>query len=310
MSRRPHATRADELGPEAVRYLATPVLPQPIDSDPLTAARARVEAESARFGGDPFPVRSAVDRTVAGVRVRDYEDVTVGEPHGLLIYLHGGGFVAGSIDSVDSVCRRLAVRTGWRIRSVDYRLAPEHPFPAGLEDTEAVLRAGLADARALDGPPRIAIGGESAGANLAAAAVLRVGVAEWTPHLVGQLLIYPLLARREDGASHRQFGDRLNLTLERLARYWDWYLCGASAEDTSVAPLLAPAPVAPDRTLVVVAGCDPLRSDGEDYVDLLRRNGATVELLHVPGVLHGFYRLAGAFPVALDVDQAVARWLA
>lgn len=304
------ATVLQELGREAIAYLTAPPLGLPAGPDPISAARVRVDAESARYGGDPFHIRAVTDRIVAGVPVRDYCDTdTATVPPGVLVYLHGGGFVAGSINAVDAVCRRLASCTGWVVRSIAYRLAPEHPFPAGLHDAEAVIRAALDDARCGNGPRKVAIGGESAGANLAAAAVQRLGSDEVAGDLVAQLLVYPVLARREDGASHRRYGYGYGLTLDRLSQYWDWYLDGADASDPAAAPLLAPELRSPARTLIVVAGCDPVRSDGEAFADRLREAGADVELLVVPGVVPGFFRLAGAFSAAFEVDRSVAELL-
>jgi acetyl esterase len=223
-----------------------------------------------------------------------------------LVYFHGGGWVVGSIESHDRLCRGLADRSSVVVLSVDYRLAPEHPFPAAVQDAIAASRWVLDHAEQLGlDPARIAIGGDSAGGNLTAVSCLALRDAARRPAF--QLLLYPGTDMTRALPSHAMFPD--SFFLSRAAG--DWYLghylpASADLRDPLASPLFAPdvARVAP--ALVVLGGFDPLRDEGRAYADRLRDAGVPVETVCVDGQMHGFLMLGGALRGAEQTVDLVA----
>jgi acetyl esterase len=211
---------------------------------------------------------------------------------GLFVYLHGGGWVLGSLDTHDDVTRRLAAASGHAVLAVDYRLAPEHPFPAGLEDAFTTVRWAHGAARQLDcDPGRIAIGGDSSGANLAAV------VAQHRPvPLRFQLLVYPVTDARCRSGSYRTFAEGPWLTRTGMEWFLGHYLSGgdASRDDPRVSPLLADDALlaASPPMFLLTASDDVLRDEGEAYAERLREAGVAVEVRRVEGVFHGFCSFA------------------
>lgn len=242
----------------------------------------------------PAAVRACDDRRIAGVPVRRYVPFAARPP--VLVYLHGGGWACGDLRTHDRLCRRLCAEAGFMVIAVDYRLAPEHPFPAGREDAVAVLREVLARAADLGGDPeRVAVGGDSAGGNLAALACIALRDAgEPLPGL--QVLIYPGTDLRRLLPSHRLFGEGFLLTRAQM----DWYLeqYRAAPEDPGASPLLAPDLSGLPEAIVVTAGFDPLRDEGEAYAARLSEAGVPVTHLEAPDLVHGFANMDGALPAA------------
>ena len=226
----------------------------------------------------------------------------------VLLYLHGGGFTVGGLDTHDSLCRQLALRGGIAVLSLDYRLAPEHRFPAAVDDGTAALRwlAGTADHLGLDGR-RLAVGGDSAGGTLAAVAALAARN-EGLP-LALQLLITPGTAARADSASHRRFAQGFLLDADLVEWFFSQYIDAADRDDWRFAPLHADVEgVAP--AVVVLAECDPLVDEGVAYADHLRRAGVPVQLELVRGVTHDFIKMGRAIPqarTALDTIGAALK---
>ncbi len=222
---------------------------------------------------------------------------------GLLVYLHGGGWVVGDLDTHDSTCRALAVDSGQAVLSVDYRLAPEHPFPAALDDAITATRWVQANAASLGcDADRLAIGGDSAGANLAAVVTqLR------SAPLRFQLLVYPVTDARCNTDSYVEFADGPYLTRASMHWYIAHYLSGGegSAGDPRVSPLLAEdaALAASPPTLVITVGSDVLRDEGEAYAARLEQLGVLTTLRRYDDMFHGFF----ALPEVLDTGrEAVA----
>jgi acetyl esterase len=259
-----------------------------VHEDTPTEARARREARI-RPPTEDVHERREVD--AGGVPARLYRPSD--EPGlGLLVYFHGGGWVLGSLDGHDNVCRALANRSGAAVLSVGYRLAPEHPFPAGLEDAVTATRWAHAHAEELGGDPhRLAIGGDSAGANLAAV-VAQGAVAP----LRFQLLVYPVTDARCAAPSYDEHAEGYLLTTKVMAWFVDHYLSGGQGapDHPRVSPLLAdPAVVAATPPAwVATAEYDPLRDDGVLYADRLREAGVDVTRVHYDGMMHGFVSLA------------------
>ena len=236
------------------------------------------------------------------------------EPPPLLVYLHGGGWVIGDLDIGDGLCRALANRTGCALLSVDYRLAPEHPFPAAVEDSWAALQWAAANGSQLDvDPDRLGIAGDSAGGNLAAVAALR-SRGRGSPRLSVCVLLCPVTDCRTDDRSMTELAEGYFLTRERMAWYWDQYAPeGVDRTGPELSPLRADlAGLAP--TVVATAGLDPLREQGVDFARACSAAGVDTVLLHQAGTIHGFLAFQAALPRsrgALDeVAGVIARRLA
>jgi acetyl esterase len=217
---------------------------------------------------------------------------------GLFVYLHGGGWVLGSVETHDHVARGLAEESGCAVLSLDYRLAPEHPFPAGLDDAVAAASWAHAHAEALGCDPEwLAIGGDSAGANLAAVVTQSARV----PFRF-QLLVYPVTDVRNTSASYEELADRFFFRRAEMAWFLDHYLSGGegSRDDPRVSPLLADdgAFAASPPTLVITAELDPLRDEGEAYAARLRAAGVAAEATRYDGMHHGFFSFAAVLTEA------------
>lgn len=257
----------------------------------LAKARAMLEEFAAAVGGSRGG-DDAHDRELAGVRVRRYEPT--GPARGPeLVWFHGGGWVTGSLDAVDPICRALLARTRAPLTSVDYRLAPEHPFPAAFEDCVAVLRAA-----AQRGP--VAVGGDSAGGGLAAAACSALRE-EGLP-VVAQVLLTPLLDATLSSPSVSALGRGFGLTRDGLEQFVDLYLQGADPRDPRCSPALAADLSGLPPAVVVSAECDPLRDEAAAYAERLARAGVRVEARQYAAMVHGFAGMSSITPVA---DEAM-----
>jgi acetyl esterase len=207
----------------------------------------------------------------------------------LLVYYHGGGWVIGDLDTHDGVCRFLAAVAGVAVLAVDYRLAPEHPFPAAVEDAWDALSWAAVNAHGLGvDPTRIAVGGDSAGGNLAGAVSLQAR-AGGGPMPAMQLLLYPVTDSAEDPRSRLLFADGFLLTKSDMDLFEGHYLpVGSDADDPRVSILKAPDLTGLPRAYVATAGFDPLRDEGEAYALRMREAGVEVALRRYPGLIHGF----------------------
>lgn len=250
------------------------------------------------FDIKPETVFRSEDRGISGpggiIPLRIYTPRMTGESLPVLVWLHGGGHVVGSLDSYDAVSRQLALQADCIVVSVAYRLAPEHKFPAGVEDSFVALSWVACYAESLGGDPgRIAIGGDSAGGNLAAVCALLARDAGF-PRLRFQLLVYPRTAPWEDSASHNEFAEGHLLTRKTILWFHNHYLrSDADRQDWRWAPLIVPDLSGQPPALVIVAECDPLRDDGIAYADRLRRQGNAVELTTYAGMVHPFFSMGG-----------------
>ena len=279
------------LDPGAEVYVARVNAAPPIWEVPLDDARRGTDAETLEVFG-PVDVVDVVEERLldGGLRVRIYRPSAEG-PLPALVYFHGGGWVVGSLDSHDPVCRRLARQTPCVVVSVDYRLAPEHPFPAAVEDAWAATTwvAGAAATLGAD-PARVAVGGDSSGGNLAAV-VARRARDRGLP-LALQVLVYPVIDHDLDSPGYLEHGVGLNLTTAKMAWYWEQYLSGADGADPDASPLRATDLRGVAPALVQTAEYDPLRHEGEAYAGLLEAAGVPVTLTRYDGQIHGFVRLA------------------
>lgn len=255
--------------------------------DPVTA-RAGMEAMAAPSTVSVHEIR---DIDADGVPVRLYRPSET-SGLGLLVYYHGGGWVIGSLDTHDDVCRKLANAMGHAVLSVDYRLAPEHPFPAPVDDCVHALRWAHANAARLDiDPTRLAVGGDSAGGNLAAV-VANMNVVP----LRYQMLIYPVTDATRSSASYQENANGYRLTAAGMKWFCDHYVSGAagSERDPHVSPLHADATTlsAAPPALVITAEYDPLRDEGEEYARRLLAAGVPCSLTRYYGQIHGFFSMS------------------
>jgi acetyl esterase len=250
-----------------------------------------------RRGGEyvPEPVASATGRlSPGGVPVRVYEPLqTSGST---LMFLHGGGWVVGDVDTHDPLCRRVTNATGARVVSVDYRLAPEHPFPAGLDDAEEVLHW----LRAEDPDRPLGVAGDSAGASLTAGLALRAR--DKQVPLAAHLMLYPATDPAMTSPSIAENGEGYFLTKRDMAWFYQQYLPGGTASapeaDLAHADVTGVAPA-----IVATAEFDPLRDEGAAYAARLADAGVPVQYVPGPGLIHGF---AGFLGVVAAADAAVA----
>lgn len=248
-------------------------------------------------------------RALAARLYRPVEDETARLP--VLIYFHGGGWVLGDLNSHDGVCRRLAHESGCAVVSVDYRLAPEHPFPAAFDDAIAAAGwvAAHADALGVDAD-RLALGGDSAGGNLAAAACLALRDAGG-PKVSYQLLIYPATDFAMDTASHRDFGE--GFLLDAGFQHWchRHYLGDSgSRSDWRVSPLRAQSVAGLPPAFVLTASHDPLRDEGEAYAQRLVEAGCCVTLWRASGQIHAFLPMDGVMTAVPAVARRLGAHLA
>ncbi len=270
----------------------------PLWQTPVDQTRASFEKSVPALFGEPPVVASVTDQTVDGVPIRVYMATEHAAP-GALIYMHGGGWVVGSIRSHDSLCRALAARSHQAVVSVGYRLAPEHPFPAAIEDAWTVTR--WASGRW----ENLAVGGDSAGGQLAASVALRARDADLALRL--QALIYPVTNHNFETGSYAEFGDLETLTEAEMRWFWSTYMAaGAGLPETDHSPLRAIDFTGLAPALVITAECDLLRDDGEAYAERLRSAGVETTLHRYAGMIHGFIRMPAVLDQASTAIDEVA----
>ncbi|MEQ1505589.1 MAG: alpha/beta hydrolase [Myxococcota bacterium] len=296
--------RGDPLDPDTQLLLRLTAL-RPLDLEKASPRSARRNLiSSIRIVEGPVRPVARVEHHALGDGVggcRVYVPPGPG-PHPVLVFAHGGGWVIGDLRSHDRWCRRLCVDGAQVVVALDYPLAPEHPYPEGLRGVVDGLRWVRAHARWFDGDPaRIAIGGDSAGGNLSAAACLALRDGG-EPQPAFQLLVYPAGDLRCLSGSYHALGHGYLLTQESIRWYLRHY--GADPLDVRASVLLEPSFAGLAPAIVVTAGFDPLRDDGEALVAKLTDAGVRVEHLPFPSLIHGFVNMDGALPAA---DRAAAR---
>ncbi|HUH81421.1 MAG TPA: alpha/beta hydrolase [Solirubrobacteraceae bacterium] len=263
---------------------------------------------AAVFGGPPERVAAVQDVRIGTLAARHYAPpaAAASERSPLLVYFHGGGFVFGDLDTHDSVCRLLSRSAGAHVLAVDYRLAPEHPFPAAVEDARAALAWAHENAERVGADPaRVGVGGDSAGGNLAAV-VSQLSAHDGGPAPVLQLLIYPATDMSTRRRSRDLFAEGFFLTDSEMRWFEASYLGGAAKTDVVLDPRVSPI-LADDLSglapaIVVTAGFDPLRDEGEDYAHALRAAGTPALVRRYEGLIHGFVSGAG---VSRQLREAV-----
>jgi len=273
------------------------------------AARARMRESIKICEAPPPPGVTARDDGLPGpagtIPIRCYAPAGVPAPSPGVVYFHGGGWVTGDLETHDAFCRRLAAQARVRVVAVDYRLAPEHPFPAAVEDALAAFRAVASGAvRFGIDPARLGVAGDSAGGNLSSVVSQKTRGEPVVPAAVG--LLYPGLDCTLSSESHRVFGGRYLLTRPMI----DWYLGHYVGDDPArrrhpdVSPGLATSVDGLGPHLITVGHFDPLRDEGEAYAHRLAAAGTPVKLVRLPTMIHGFTLLGGASPAALAATEA------
>jgi acetyl esterase len=284
---------------DGMNAMSSPAAP-PAHELSVAAARAAHVAEAERLSGPGEPVAEVRDVTVPGpggdvpVRLLGPDGA-----HGVVAYIHGGGWMMGSIDTFDAPLRALANASAATVAAVEYRLSPEHVFPAALDDCLAAIRWLAAE---YDGAP-LAVAGDSAGGNLATVCARRL---RGEIDLRLQALVYPVTDAGLNLPSHREFGSDYGLTAATLRRMWGLYLGGADGGTPDASPLRAPDLTGMAPAFVLTAEADVLRDEGEAYAAALRDAGVPVELVRWPGTIHGFFRWLAVTSVAREAIEAVA----
>jgi acetyl esterase len=289
----------------------------PIDFARSGAEHRRIlrEAASAVIHEGGEPIGHVADQCVDGPRgpvpIRVYHPLDAPQgPLAVAVFTHGGGWVVCDLDSHDGMCRAVANASHCVVVAVDYRLAPEHRFPAGLEDAYAVLEWVAANAHEIEvDPSRLAVVGDSAGGNLAAALTLmareRVG-----PRIAAQVLVYPVTDHDFTTESHNDPGDPKVLQSDEVQYFWQEYLSDArDASNPYASPMRAPSLRELPPALVITAEFDPLRDEGEAYAHRLADAGVPVELVRYDGMMHSFVTFLDALPAARLAVDRIARHL-
>lgn len=252
-----------------------------------------------RQGSSPPQVGAVHDKEIdtahGGVRVRVYEPLkSVDEPD-VVVFIHGGGWVIGDLESADHNARALVCGLRARVVSVDYRLAPEHPFPAAFDDCNAVVEAVHRE------PHRwLGVAGDSAGGNLAA-----VTAAHHRDIIDAQLLFYPAFDPSQSQPSHHELGDGYLLTRTAMGFYWESYLAGTPVDDPRITPAVLQDLRGLPPTVLTTAGYDPLRDEGQEYAARLVAAGVTTTYLPMTDLIHGWLDMTDRVPAARRALDAV-----
>ena len=288
---------------------------KPIEALSPDEARRQMEETANSRKAEALPVGRVEDRAIPGpagaLRVRLYwpeaggPEATAAVP--AIAYYHGGGHVIGSLDTHDLIARNLCHGAGALVVSVDYRMGPEHKFPAAVEDSFAALDWLHANAASLGADPeRLGVHGDSAGGNLAAVVAL-IARDRGGPRLVLQSLVYPVADYTLSAPSYQTYAEGYGL-LTRAAMQWfqlHYLRSPAEAEDWRASPLRAPSLAGVAPAIVVTAECDVLHDDGASYAEALRRAGVPVEYREYPGMIHAFFGMVPVVDDAMNAQRAV-----
>jgi acetyl esterase len=295
---------------EVLRVMAAAGL-RPIEEMTPAEAREQMEATARARKAEPHRIGKIEERRVRGpggaMRLRLYWPFQSAAPMPAIVYFHGGGHVIGSLDTHDFVARNLCGGTGAMVASVDYRMGPEHKFPAAVDDCFAALEWVHANAASLGADPgRIGVHGDSAGGNLAAVAALLARDAGG-PQLRLQSLVYPVTDYGLAGDSYDKYTSGYGiLTKEAMVWFRDHYLRHPEdASDWRASPIRAASLAGVAPAIVITAECDVLHDDGERYADALRRAGVPVEYKEFPGMIHAFFGMAPAVDDAMNAQRMV-----
>jgi len=301
------------LDPQASTMLDALNAAPPVDFTSIDVKTVRLLFDGMSLSGEVAPVSGIEDRTIPGpageIPVRIYTPAGDG-PHPVLVYYHGGGFVIGSIETHDGTCRDLANGAGCVVVSVDYRLAPEHPYPAAPEDCYAALQWVATEGEQIGArTDRIAVGGDSAGGNLAAVVTQMVRDRSG-PELVHQLLVYPVTNCSFDTDSYSENAEGYMLTRDMMEWFWSHYLTEPGrGKEPLASPLRAEALGGLPAATVITAEFDPLRDEGEAYAERLRQAGVDTHLERYDGVIHGFFAMGSVIDKGREAVEDASKAL-
>ena len=278
---------------------------------PVAEVRERRRGEARAFAGPRIEVAGVRELQIPGpagpIAARLYAPRTDAQTPPMIVYYHGGGHVIGDLDTHEQPCRFLAAEVPALVLSIDYRLGPEHRFPAAVEDSMAAFEWAHAEAASLGADPdRIVVAGDSAGANLAAVVAHQAATAGG-PAPAFQALLYPVIDYSSKRPSYETFAEGFFLTRAEMDWFRDHYFADLRDRiDPRASPILAEdlAGVAPAH--VVTAGFDPLRDEGEDYAAALREAGVAVSLRREPDLVHGFVNAVGLGGRPREAAEAAA----
>ncbi|QPF88794.1 alpha/beta hydrolase [Bradyrhizobium commune] len=285
----------------------------------LTVPEARASFSQARFATDPEPpqlervAQLSIPAQHGTIPARIYVPRKLRGPAGsapALMFFHGGGWVVGDLDSHDVVCRKLADEGELVVVSVDYRLAPEHKFPAAVDDAIAATTWVAANANALGiDASHLSVGGDSAGGNLAAVVALAARDGNG-PAIAGQVLIYPAVDFATTHGSHSEPETSVLLTHSIVRWFRNHYLNGpADADDWRASPARATTLAGLPPAYVLTAGADPLRDEGDEYAARMKQAGVPVATKHLPGQFHGFFTMGKLLREANVAASEIGAWL-
>ena len=289
----------------------------PYETVPPTTARELYLAGRVVSNPEPPELESAKPLSIpaphGAIAARIYTPKTLRKTNGLapcLIFYHGGGWVIGDLDSHDVVCRKLAHEGELIVISVDYRLAPEHKFPAAVDDAITAAKWIAANAQQLGiDAARVMVGGDSAGGNLAAVVALAARDGDG-PKLAGQVLIYPATDFAMKTASHSEPDTSILLTHSVIKWFCNHYLSGpADVDNWQASPARAKTLAGLPPAYVLTAGADPLRDEGDEYAARLKQAGVPVTYKHFPGQFHGFFTMGKLLPQANVAVSEIGAWL-
>ncbi|MDQ3734715.1 MAG: alpha/beta hydrolase [Actinomycetota bacterium] len=295
------------LHPQARAYLDAQ--PPPTTNYPTVQQMREGSEDITRFAG-PGPALAAVeDRLIGGVPCRVYRPST-GTSLPAAVHLHGGGWVGGDLDTHDTACRMIAAQSGLAVVAVHYRRAPEDPFPAPIDDVEAVAAAlRESSVPGVDGT-RLAIMGDSAGGHLAAVVARRARDRNLAPYLY-QALIYPVIDAAMDSPSYTQNAEGYGLLARSMEFYWDCFAPeGVDRSDPDVSPARATDLSGLPPAYVLTCEYDPLRDEGEAYAAALAEAGVPTVAVRMVGMIHSFFRLPAGFDASRVALSQVAALLA
>ena len=301
------------LDPRVRRFLDALAAGGPANAGEVPIAERRASVvELLRLAGPTAPLERREDQSIPGpagaIPIRIYTPTGAQPLLPGLVYFHGGGLVAGSIATHEPIAAALAAAGQCRVISVEYRLAPEHRFPAGLDDALAAVNGIAERARELGlDPERLGVCGDSAGATLAAATAQAVA-AGGRLRLALQVLLCPILDHSRSSGSRREYASGYFIDQATLDDDLRHYLApGDDPADPRISPLRAPSLTGTPTTLIHTAECDPLRDDGRDYAERLHGAGIPVSYTCHPGMIHLFYGLGAVIPTARDALASIGR---
>ncbi|TDD22988.1 alpha/beta hydrolase [Nonomuraea diastatica] len=295
------------LHPQSRDYIA--VHPSDLGADPATLDLAEIQELRANDGlaaqrGPLTKLPFVRDERAEGVPIRIYRADPGDGPLPVVVYFHGGGWVLGSVKRNDALGRDLAIRTGAVVVSVDYRLAPEHAFPAAADDAWTVVRDIFARPAFYQSNGRVAVVGDSAGGNLAAVAAWQARDAGL--RLAHQVLVYPVLDVAMETPSYTEFAKGFGLEAGEMAWFARQYAPDADPADPRLSPLRLPDVAGLAPATIVTAEYDVLRDEAESYAQRLKQAGVPVELHRFDGAVHNFFGLPGLFDHAGEARDHIA----